>query len=72
MFLSTSTIKDMIPLTTFTGLITGRPTFKQIWALLLSLYSSASMIPTTARGGTHGHLGAIMDAQVYFQKFGTA
>ena len=45
--------------------IRGEPTYDAITTLKGELFANAAVIPTTLGGGQHGHIGLVMNDQLY-------
>eukprot|EP00957_Ditylum_brightwellii_P150459 11456629-Ditylum_brightwellii.AAC.1 len=45
--------------------IKGEPTYEAIHKIMMSLYTNTVSVPTTPRGGGHGHMGLVMGTYLY-------
>lgn len=52
--------------------IAGRPTYEELTKLRSAMYANASSVDSEAGGGSHGHLGMLMEPTVYANVHATA
>jgi hypothetical protein len=64
MGLSVADIVKKFPVKTL-PVITGEPDYETIGQIIQTLYVNAASLPTTIRGGGHGHIGLIMTPPLY-------
>eukprot|EP00957_Ditylum_brightwellii_P179593 13680801-Ditylum_brightwellii.AAC.1 len=43
----------------------GEPSYDQVHTMMMELYPTTVLVPTTLEGGAHGHIGLVMDATLY-------